>query len=45
MFAHPQARNFSVGTIDDEQLNDYARRRGIDPEKLRTIMPQHLLDK
>ena len=44
-FAHPHARNFSDGTIDDEQLNDYARRRGIDPEKLRTIIPQHLLDK
>ena len=45
IFAHPQAHNFSVGTIDEEQLNDYARRRGIDPEKLRTILPQHLLDK
>lgn len=27
-FAHPKSRYFMVGKIDDEQLNDYARRKG-----------------
>jgi len=29
MMAHPDARYFSVGTIGDDQLSDYARRRGL----------------
>jgi 5-methyltetrahydrofolate--homocysteine methyltransferase len=31
--AHPQARYFSVGRIGRDQLDDYARRKGIDPEE------------
>jgi 5-methyltetrahydrofolate--homocysteine methyltransferase len=31
--AHPQARYFSVGRIGRDQLEDYARRKGIDPEE------------
>ena len=27
LFAHPQARYFQLGKIDEEQLRDYARRR------------------
>ena len=29
MIAHPAAQYFAVGKIDDEQLEDYARRRGM----------------
>lgn len=29
MFAHPKAHYFSVGSISEEQLRDYAHRRGI----------------
>lgn len=30
MFTHPKAQYFSVGNISEEQLTDYAKRRGID---------------
>ena len=33
------ARYFSVGTIDTKQLLDYARRRGIDPDQARQLLP------
>ena len=33
--AHPQARYFLVGGIDDAQLADYARRRGKTPDEMR----------
>ena len=29
MFAHPKARYFDVGPIGNDQLSDYARRRGL----------------
>ncbi|MDR1667699.1 MAG: methionine synthase [Bacteroidales bacterium] len=35
IFAHPQSRSFAVGKITDEQLNDYALRKGIATEQLR----------
>lgn len=35
MIAHPMARHFSVGRIGEDQLRDYARRRGKDVEWLR----------
>ena len=44
MPGHPEARNFSVGRIDSEQLASYAARRGTDPEKMRVLIPQHLID-
>ncbi|HBP19365.1 MAG TPA: methionine synthase [Planctomycetes bacterium] len=31
-FAHPQARYFALGRIDRDQLEDYARRLGVDAE-------------
>ncbi len=34
-FAHPQAKYFNVGKIDDDQLNDYAARKGWDDETAR----------
>lgn len=44
MLGHPEARNFSVGRIDSEQLASYAARRGTDSEKMRVLIPQHLID-
>ena len=29
MFSHPKARYFSIGKIGEDQLADYAKRRGI----------------
>ena len=40
VLAHPDAGIFGVGKIDDEQLADYARRRGMPEEELRRLMPQ-----
>ncbi len=33
---------FAVGTIDDEQLRDYARRRELEPDTVRRIIPNNL---
>ena len=35
MFAHPASRYFSVGKISEEQVNDYALRRGKTPEEMK----------
>lgn len=40
MLAHPAARYFSVGPVADDQLADYARRRGMDAERLRKFLPR-----
>ena len=40
VLAHPDAGIFGVGKIDEEQLADYARRRGMAEEELRRIIPQ-----
>lgn len=29
-FSHPEARYFGVGKIDDDQVRDYAQRKGWD---------------
>jgi 5-methyltetrahydrofolate--homocysteine methyltransferase len=34
-FAHPKADYFYIGKIDDEQLKDYARRKGISVDETR----------
>ncbi len=38
MFAHPQARYFSIGHVTEEQLQDYARRRHMPADTLRKFM-------
>lgn len=38
MIAHPQARYFSVGRISEQQLADYARRRGMTTEQMRPYL-------
>ena len=40
--AHPKAQYFSVGRIGEDQLADYARRRGIDTETLRQFLTANL---
>ncbi len=39
-FSHPDARYFGIGKIDDEQVADYARRKGITgPEAEKLLRP------
>lgn len=38
MLAHPAARYFSVGRIGKDQLEDYARRRGLTVEKMKKFL-------
>lgn len=42
MFAHPAARYFAVGRIDEEQLADYARRRGLPTQEMRRFLQANL---
>ena len=42
IFAHPDTGIFGVGKIDREQLEDYARRRGMKPEEIARLVPQAL---
>ena len=41
-FAHPMSRYFMIGKIDDEQLNDYARRKGKTVDEIRKWMSANL---
>ncbi len=34
-FAHPESRYFNVGKIGEDQLKDYAERKGMDLEEMR----------
>lgn len=38
MFAHPAARYFSIGSIGEDQLADYAARRGMTTETVRRFL-------
>lgn len=38
MFAHPASRYFSVGKIDEQQLKDYATRRGLPLDVMRKYL-------
>lgn len=38
MFAHPQAKYFSIGDIGNDQMNDYARRRGLPMEMMKKFL-------
>lgn len=42
MIAHPQAHYFAIGTIGTDQLLDYARRRDLKIEKLRSFLASNL---
>jgi hypothetical protein len=38
MISHPKARYFDIGKIGEDQLKDYARRRGIPVEMARRFL-------
>ena len=42
MMAHPKARYFSIGKIGEDQLHDYARRRGLPIEVCRKFLAANL---
>lgn len=42
MLAHPEARYFKLGKIGEDQLRDYARRRGLPVEVLRKFLAANL---
>ena len=42
LFAHPKARYFSVGNISDEQLTDYAHRRGLTPATIKKFLHRNV---
>ena len=42
MIAHPKARYFSVGQIGEDQLADYAYRRGMSVEMMRRFLTSNL---
>ncbi len=43
-FSHPEARYFGVGKIDEDQLQDYAQRKGLDQEDARQRLQPLLAD-
>ena len=42
IFAHPAAEYFAVGKIGDDQLEDYARRRGMPMSEVRKFLGANL---
>ncbi|MGR9073614.1 MAG: vitamin B12 dependent-methionine synthase activation domain-containing protein, partial [Gammaproteobacteria bacterium] len=42
-FSHPETRYFNVGKIDREQLEDYARRKGLTPEEAERWLSAHMM--
>ena len=42
MFAHPESRYFSIGKIDEEQLQDYASRRRLPITLMRKFLAANL---
>ena len=42
MLAHPQTRYFSIGKIGEDQLSDYARRRGLPLELCRRFLAANI---
>ena len=45
MFSHSKARYFELGKIGDDQLRDYARRRGVPVELMRRFLQASLIKK
>ena len=43
MIAHPEAHYFAVGSIGEDQLLDYARRKGRTPEEMRPYLASNLI--
>ena len=45
MFAHPKSRYFELGRIGDDQLRDYAQRRGVPVQAMKTYLQSSLIKK
>ena len=43
IFADPDLKYFDVGKIDARQLDDYARRRGIDVGEAKRLLPKNIV--
>src|SRR5262249_12494236 len=43
-FGHPASRYFSVGRIGRDQLEDYATRKGVDPDEVERWLRQNMAD-
>jgi 5-methyltetrahydrofolate--homocysteine methyltransferase len=43
-FAHPESRYFSVGKINDDQVSDFAERRGISVNEAEKLLRPNLVD-
>ena len=43
-FSHPESRYFGIGKIGEDQLRDYAERKGLDAESARRLLRPVLLD-
>jgi 5-methyltetrahydrofolate--homocysteine methyltransferase len=43
-FAHPESRYFGLGKITEEQLADYAQRKGLQPEEARKWLAPQLIE-
>ena len=41
-FAHPKSKYFMLGKIDENQLNNYAKRRGKSPDIIRKWLASNL---
>lgn len=41
-FAHPQSKYFAIGQISEEQLIDYADRKGLEPDEIRKFLYANL---
>ena len=42
MFAHPQAKYFSVGKIGEDQLEDYSQRRGLPLDRMKQYLSANI---
>ena len=42
IISHPQARHFAIGHIGEDQLNDYALRRGMPEDKMRRFLATNI---
>jgi 5-methyltetrahydrofolate--homocysteine methyltransferase len=40
-FAHPESQYFVVGAIEDDQVEDYAARKGLTPDEVRRLLPSN----
>ncbi len=42
-FAHPDSRYFAVGKIDEDQIEDYAKRKNIEIEEVKKLLRVNIL--